>query len=214
MNGESNVFRSKWLWIGVTAVAVAVFCVVAYQALDMAVAEWVRSLPKEYGDAAKKFSKWGKGELYMVPAGVVGMGLFWFWRRHRGRFYVSLFAVIATGSVGLLNTGVKFICGRARPPRVWPDAGYDYGFHFFQGTRAAWQSFPSGHSICAAAAATVLWFVLPRWARPFCVLYVLVMMAARMLATAHFLSDVVGGAFLGMVFALAVRDWMRKRNLF
>ena len=208
------MLRSKWWWIGLAALAVTTFCAVANNGLDLAVAERLRSLPKIWNTAGKFFSSWAKGENYMVPAGVVGMVIFWFWRRHLGRFYYALFAVLATGGIGLLNTGVKYIFGRARPPRVWPDAGYDYGFHFFQGTKAAWQSFPSGHSICAAVSATVLWFVLPRWARPCCVLYVLVMMASRLLATAHFLSDVVAGAFLGMVFALAIRDWMRKRQLF
>ena len=207
------MFRSKWFWLGVAAGVVTACFAVGHNGLDMNVVERLRSLPPAWHTAGKFFSTWGKGENYLVPAGLAGMLFFGLWHRHRERFQLSLFAALATGGAGLLNMVAKYVFGRARPPRVWPDAGYDYGFHFFQGTKAAWQSFPSGHTVCAAAAATVLWFVLPRWARPFCVLYVLAMMAARMLATAHFLSDVVAGAFLGMLFALAVRYWVCRAKV-
>ena len=210
-----NTPGSKWVWLCFAAAVLAGICIFSYNGLDMAVAKQIQDLPKCWHEAAKTFSSWGKGELYAVPAGLAGAGLFWFWRRHRARFWFSLFAIVAVAGSGLLNSGLKFLFGRARPPRVWPsDASYDYGFHLFHGTTAAWQSFPSGHNISAAAAATVLWFVLPRWARPACVIYVASMMAARMLANAHFFSDVLAGAFLGVVFTLALRDLMRRHKLF
>ncbi len=208
--------RSKWFWIGVAVGALACFCTFGYQCLDMAVAERIRSLPGGNGwiRAGKWFSDWGKGEYYAVPAGLAGMAVFWFWRRNLKRFYYSLFAVVAVAGAGLLNSGLKFVFGRARPPRVWPDSSYEYGFHLFRGAKAAWQSFPSGHCISAAAAATVLWFLLPLRLRPLCVLYVAVMMTSRMLAGAHFLSDVLAGAFLGVAFTLALRTVFSRHRLF
>jgi membrane-associated phospholipid phosphatase len=209
-----NPLRSKGFWLSSSAVAVAGICVAGYNGLDMPLAEWMRSLPDGWHRAGKLFSDWGKGELYVVPVGVAAALFFWFVRRNRIRFHLALFSVAAVTGAGLLNSGLKFVFGRARPPRVWPDAAYDYGFHWFHGAKAAWQSFPSGHTISAAAAATALWFILPRWLRPFCVFYVAAMMASRMLANAHFLSDVVAAASLGVAFTLAIRHYMRKYKLF
>ena len=117
-----------------------------------------------------------------------------------GKFGISL----AMG--GILSTVVKFVLGRYRPSMLIHDGLY--GFTWL-GTKMAETSMPSGHCVTVAAAATALWLTYPPL-RPVYALWVAAMMSARLLAEAHYLSDVVAGTYLGVVAALIVSRMMRR----
>jgi undecaprenyl-diphosphatase len=71
-------------------------------------------------------------------------------------------------------------------------------------------SFPSGHAATSFAAATMLSFAFPRFA-PF--LYVLAAAVAfsRVYVGVHYPLDVIGGAILGTLIAVALR-WLVQRR--
>jgi len=118
-----------------------------------------------------------------------------------------LFAAIAVPS--LFVTVIKRVIGRARPfvgsevdpflyrPLVW---------------RADHASLPSGHATTAFAAAIAVALLWPRLRVPM-LIYALVIAASRVVLDAHYLSDVIAGAFVGAVGALLVRDWFAARRL-
>lgn len=106
---------------------------------------------------------------------------------------------------GLTNNALKHLIGRARPkfmhagnPEFAPLAG------------SGWDSFPSGHSMASFAVATVLAVKFPkiRWPIMFLALAIAV---SRMVRGSHYLTDVAGGATLGMLIgtlsAHPWRDW-------
>jgi membrane-associated phospholipid phosphatase len=109
----------------------------------------------------------------------------------------------------LIGEVIKWSVGRGRP-----FAGGDanvFNFSHFAGT-AAYSSFPSGHSITAAALAFGVAALWPK-ARPAMVAYVLVILATRLVLLAHHPSDVVAGALLGVICAMLVRYWFAARRL-
>jgi undecaprenyl-diphosphatase len=71
-------------------------------------------------------------------------------------------------------------------------------------------SFPSGHAATSFAAATIMSFAFPRLA-PF--LFVLAALVAwsRVYVGVHYPLDIIGGALLGILVALAVRALVVRR---
>jgi undecaprenyl-diphosphatase len=78
--------------------------------------------------------------------------------------------------------------------------------------RADHASMPSGHTTTAFAAAMAIGLLWPR-SRPFMWTYALLIGLSRIVTTAHFPSDVLAGATVGVVGALLVRDWFAARRL-
>jgi len=109
----------------------------------------------------------------------------------------------------LIGEVIKWSVGRGRP-FVGGDANV-FNFSHFAGT-AAYSSFPSGHSITAAALAFGVAALWPK-ARPAMIVYVLVILATRLVLLAHHPSDVVAGALLGVIGAMLVRYWFAARRL-
>jgi membrane-associated phospholipid phosphatase len=118
-------------------------------------------------------------------------------------FFAVLFPVLA-GEV------IKGVVGRGRPFVGGAEANV-FNFSHFAGTQA-YSSFPSGHSITAAALAFGVAAVWPR-ARGAMIAYAVIIIATRLVLLAHHPSDVVAGALLGIVGAMCVRYWFAARRL-
>lgn len=119
------------------------------------------------------------------------------------------FLFLAVAVPVLIGEVIKWVVGRGRP-FVGGDAGV---FHFahFAGTQA-YSSFPSGHSITAAALAFGVAALWPKM-RGAMIAYALVILATRLVLLAHHPSDVVAGALLGVIGAMFVRYWFAARRL-
>ena len=75
-----------------------------------------------------------------------------------------------------------------------------YGFHPFQGG-SAYESFPSGHMTAITAVVGVLWYFYPKPKLIYVIVITLV--AVGLLgANYHFLSDIIGGCFVGFSTAM------------
>lgn len=110
----------------------------------------------------------------------------------------------------LVGEVIKWVVGRGRPFVGGAEANV-FNFSHFAGTQA-YSSFPSGHSITAAALAFAVAAVWPR-ARGAMIVYAVIIVATRLVLLAHHPSDVVAGALLGVIGALCVRYWFAARRL-
>lgn len=136
-----------------------------------------------------------------------------------GRPLSKMQAAILICSVSLmiaetLKSQLKFVFGRTWP-ETWvqnnPSFIHDgiYGFNFFHGGEA-YQSFPSGHMTAICALASVLWIYYPRL-RAIYLITTLAVLVGLVGNNFHFLSDTIGGAFVGISTGLMVAMLFARR---
>ncbi|TQO19422.1 undecaprenyl-diphosphatase [Rhodoglobus vestalii] len=124
--------------------------------------------------------------VFLVPLG--GALAFFLAKRRWSALYFLAASAVSAGVVQLL----KFSFGRARPDEILVTA--DVG------------SFPSGHVANAATLAVVLIILLQRrWVWIVGVIYTILMVLSRTYLGAHWLSDTIGGALVGV--GVAVILW-------
>ena len=103
--------------------------------------------------------------------------------------------IIACAIAGAANSTLKVAAGRARPAFT-----QDAGWHGLR-TGYKYNSFPSGHTAATTAFFGALVFARRRvglWLLPIPLLIAF----SRIYLNAHYLSDVVGGALVGILAAL------------
>src|SRR5450631_2287434 len=120
--------------------------------------------------------------------------------RHRGinndqsRF--SQIAGIAIPLSYFLKWFSKYVFGRINT-RIWLANQMSDDFHWFQGG-GDYSSFPSGHMAVFAAFFATVWLYYPR-CRLISIGLMLVLAVALVATDYHFLSDVIAGAYLGLI---------------
>ncbi|HEY9258315.1 phosphatase PAP2 family protein [Chitinophaga sp.] len=98
---------------------------------------------------------------------------------------------------------LKAIVGFPRPHRYFADRLHD--IYFVPGVAVLdnFRSFPSGHSVCAFTAATVLAYYTKNKYWSFLYLALAMLVAySRMYMSQHFLEDVTAGSLLGVFFTM------------
>jgi undecaprenyl-diphosphatase len=135
---------------------------------------------------------------------------------HPARWRASLLLLICDAIVAG-NDVIKWIVGRTRPYKLHNDFLEPFVFRPFQGGSKGTLStndlcFPSGHAALAFASAAALSILLPRWRWVFYAIAAIVAVE-RVLEDAHWLSDTVGAAALGIGGAWIVRRlWWDKQS--
>ena len=135
----------------------------------------------------------GQGLVWLAIALVLAV----WWRRP------WLFAQVALADLAaqVISTGLKQWIARARPSEVYATpkplvhAPHD-------------NSFPSGHATASFACATMLSFYAPRAAPAFFLLAAAIAWS-RVYVGVHYPLDVLGGAVLGVLIAIALR-WLSE----
>lgn len=107
--------------------------------------------------------------------------------------FVAIQSLIAHGIAALLANGLKHLIARPRPKFT-----HSGDWQMTLSLASGLDSFPSGHSTASFAVATVLAKQFPFFG-PLCIAIALFVALSRILRGAHFLTDVVGGAVLGIL---------------
>lgn len=124
----------------------------------------------------------------------------------------ALYFFVVQLDSGLASQVLKHFFGRARPALI--DKLGPHHFALFSWP-AILASFPSGHTITAFAAAASLGFFLPRRYFPLPYLAALLILASRLIIGAHYPTDVLAGALIGLACAhLTALVFGRRRIAF
>lgn len=103
---------------------------------------------------------------------------------------------------------LKLVFGRVNT-RFWLEQPDLYGFHWFQ-MREHCEGFPSGHMLVIVTLLAAFWRFYPK-SRPLCFITATLLGAALVATNYHFVSDVIAGAYLGLlVEAVAFRLLFRE----
>jgi membrane-associated phospholipid phosphatase len=194
-----------------SGLAVAVLCLLLVAFADRPAALWFEAhRGSEVIAAVKVFTDTGLGVWWYALAilGWLGYRFAAFlaaygdvrarWLQRARGFGFMLAALVATT---VSNWLLKAVIGRPRPRHLFRQdafAPHPFGWDLFS------NSFPSGHAQTMATAMAALWILFPRWGWAFGLLGGLVALS-RVVVTSHYPADIVAGAWLGVVVALAVR---------
>lgn len=212
-------FRGDAVWtrrMSLLALTALVAMVLAMP-FDGVVIEAIRADRNALVRAFAEITDLGESQWYLVPAGLlfIGLGMLeWSGRPSLVRARLAFvfgqagFAFLAVALTGILVNVLKFLIGRGRP-RVMEDGGA-FQFEPF-GFDHLYHSFPSGHATTVGAVALVLIVWMPRLWLPI-LLAALVVAFSRVFALAHFPSDVVAGFAFGFLYSLVLARWLAARR--
>jgi membrane-associated phospholipid phosphatase len=187
--------------------ALIVFSIAGYCWIDIPVAVFCRGLDSRVLNVFEWISTWGESTWYLVAA----LGLFFYYRQvqprplHANR---ALFVFISVAASGLVALTIKAIFGRFRPVLYFTEGLY--GFNFFHPSEDM-NSFPSGHAATALSLAFALSRLFPQYRIPFFFIG-LTIAISRTITTAHFLSDTVAGAWIGIVTVSLLHEALVRRG--
>ena len=207
---------------------VLLFILFSYNFLDRSIAHYFIEHATTYKTLGKELSIAGKSQWYFIIA-ITGAIYFHFVKKnrlYRERFLFLLYANLFSGISSVL---LKSLFGRARP-RMLDTDGMNYGFSLFNDfssnsleqitmhynhlahSFSSYTSFPSGHTTTTFTIFTYLTLLFPKYIYLWLTLATLVA-GGRVIATAHYLSDVVAGAALGIVATLYIYKKMKYKLL-
>jgi len=112
----------------------------------------------------------------------------------RGWTRKLLFICVSCSIAVIIGEGLKFLLGRHRPVMLFENNRY--GLEFFS-TKWELNSTPSGHTLRAFSILTALSLLYRRFTPLFLSIAILIG-ASRVVVTAHYPSDVLFGAFIGI----------------
>ena len=154
-------------------------------------------------------------DIHRNPIGIVILAILWLLLLTKGGRPGRIAALLLIPTIALsdqLNSSfLKFIIDRPRPCHELANV------HLLVGCGSGY-SFPSSHAVNNFAAALVLSYFLPRWTWAF-FSYASVIAFSRIYVGVHYPSDVLAGAFVGLIIGSVVivafrqsEEWWRRRN--
>jgi membrane-associated phospholipid phosphatase len=215
--------HAAWPWVApARQTAVAAGIVVAallflMVTLDAAAIRGVGHLPRWIVSAFDDITDYGKSGWFLWPLGLMFLALAAlppmltrFSQRVLAVIMVRigfLFTAIAVPS--LFVTIIKRMIGRARPMVGGSLDPFLYSPFIW---RADYAGMPSGHATTAFAALVAFGTLWPR-SRTLWLVYALLIAISRVVVTAHYPSDVLAGALVGIGGAILVRHYFAQRRL-
>ncbi len=206
-----------WRWIRLSLV-IGTAIVISMFFIDEAI---IRLMPPPGAPdlwPVRLYTDLGNSRIFLVPLGAALMVILCWTailpRRIANLVLASLavrfaYIFIAISLSGLFGKAIKGMIGRSRP-FVGGEANAFYFLPFSFDIR--FESFPSGHANTAFAAAFAIAAVWPQ-TRYVMWTYAVLMALSRIVLLAHHPSDVLGGAVVGVIGAMLVREWFAARRL-
>ncbi|MDD3289013.1 MAG: phosphatase PAP2 family protein, partial [Alphaproteobacteria bacterium] len=169
-------------------------------------------------DFYRAYSDIGLGVWYQLPSGICMITCILLCRRpglspkHKEKAEIwksmSIFFFTSVTAAGIACTIIKKLIGRSRPKLLDQQGIFDFNIMSFGHD---WNSFPSGHTTNIFAAAMAIGILFPR-TRPWLFPFAATVGLSRVIINAHYLSDVVAGAFLGVLMVIAAHKWLMKHK--
>lgn len=197
----------KWR-AAIIFLAVLAACITSYEAFDIRAAYFCAALGAGTKEIFGFLTRFGISTSYLVAA-FAGFIYFRFIRRNQVMANVAAFLFLAVAVSGLANDLIKVLVGRSRPGLLISRGIYDFKpftMKYF------YASFPSGHSDTIASLCYGLYLVLGRFKYAL-LIAALAVMTSRVVVGAHFPSDVLFGAYLGVVITGLLAGGFEKRGL-
>ena len=206
--------RTRLLWLAVIGGAAIVVLMFGFDATEISMMPkrgdpslWPARMLTDFGNDT--YVLWGLAAA-LVAVAIVGPLLHGASRAHLLRLGTHLqYMFLAVLVPILFAEGIKWVVGRGRP--FVGGKANPFNFAPFAGTEAYF-SFPSAHSVTAFALAFAVGAIWPRM-RIVMSFYAVVIVTTRLVLLAHHPSDVVGGAVIGLLGAIAVRYHFAARQL-
>lgn len=205
--------RRTW-WRFALAVLVLLALVVWF---DPWFSRTAQAWPRPVNDVLAVITDYGLSDWVLIPSLALMLlcGAFAVLIRKRGPHLALVemtqlygFIFVGVGLPGLLTNLVKRLIGRGRPHLLEQVGHLNFENIFNDWT---YQSFPSGHTTTAVALAFVIGFLSRRWLWPLLTVAAVVAVS-RVAVGAHYPTDVIGGAVVGMLGAYAVRNFFVARS--
>lgn len=216
-----NPTHHPWLppprTLAIAAAAVLAVLGIGSIAVDAAAIEAVKRVPRFIVGFFDEITDYGKSGWFLWPLGILFLFLAALPRtvspisqQVLAALMVRVgFLFVAVAAPGLFVTTVKRMIGRARP--LVGGSLDPYLFEPFNWT-ASFASLPSGHATTAFSVLAAFGSIWPR-GRTILLIYALLILASRVLVTAHYPTDVVAGALVGVFGVLIVRRWFALQRL-
>ena len=193
--------KKRWIAAGLLLFG-GVLSAISYYFWDVQLMYYCQGLNRSVVDAAEIITQAGDSLWYfilLVPAFIV---IRFVWKNEQWSAKI-FYLILCLSLSGILNTGIKWLTGRNRPINLIEDGVFGFDFfriiYLYENT-----SFPSGHTVTAFALATAFSFLNPRWSVP-AFLGAAMIGLSRVVLTAHYLSDVIAGAVVGVICSLAIK---------
>lgn len=204
---DQRLLKISGLWLAGVAALVAVL----FNFVDIPVDTAAHQLQgTAWFTAGQKISLLADHGLFNVLLffGYLIGGVAALWRGLNGWVRNLLYCCLAVTIAMIIGETLKWFFGRYRPVMLF-DHGL-YGFSWFA-DKGKMHSFPSGHNMRIFSLMTALSFVWPKARVPLLSLACIVG-ASRVLVTRHYPSDVIAGAFVGIIVAVWVWRIMQGRR--
>ncbi len=195
--------RGRFLIIGTGLVLLA--ATLSFLFLDRQIFYFTEGLPAEIREIFEVITWFGRSESYLL-ASVVAFISYRFFLKRALLAHRAIFIFTAIAASGIAINILKVILGRARPLLLREEGLF--GFEFFR-LGYEYASFPSGHATTIFALATAMHLLIPRAGLPLYA-FALLVGASRVFLGAHYLSDVIAGAYLGVVCTLCLKDYFLR----
>jgi membrane-associated phospholipid phosphatase len=205
-----SLLRRYALWFLVAVILTGASMVV----IDQRTINAVGTLPVWVNRGFKQITDFGRSGWFLVPLGscILALAVSSPFLDRIGRLVSAivatrlsfLFAAIALPD--LFVTVAKHVIGRRRPSSLGPFVYDPFSWS------PAFASLPSAHAATACSVAVAFGVLFPQ-IRFLLWTYAILILASRVVISAHYPSDVMAGAFVGIFAALWVRDSFSERRL-
>ncbi len=188
--------------------AVIAACIISYEVFDIRAAEFCASVDYRIKEIFELTTRLGLSTPYLVAA-LAGFIYLHFIKKNEILANAAAFLFAAVALSGIANDLLKLLVGRSRPGLLFSQC--IYGFKPFT-DQYYYSSFPSGHANTIAAVCYGLNIVTGRF--KFMLLSVaLAVTASRVVVGAHFPSDVLFGAYVGIVVTELLAEAFEKKGV-
>jgi membrane-associated phospholipid phosphatase len=199
--------KKRWIAVYIFA-ACFLLTLLSYFFWDIPLSGYCLKMSSSIKNIAEIVTSLGITRWYLVASAALYL-YFGFIYKNKLQSMRSLFVFYSLSLCGILILLIKWIAGRHRPINLF-NHGY-FGFDCF-GVGYETTSFPSGHAQTIFTLATALTLIFPRWGVPLFIVAIAVGIS-RIILTAHYLSDVIAGAGIGIICTLAIKYYFDREKI-